>query len=71
MSSPLRLTHSPHSSHFHPLAQIWSHLPHNRINILALLDAEISPFFCTFLLFPLDNEMLMLFGHERHAVDTG
>lgn len=27
------------------------------------------PFFCTFLLFPLDTEMLMLFGHERHAVD--
>lgn len=27
------------------------------------------PFFCTFLLFPLDNEMLMLFGHERHAVN--
>lgn len=34
MSSPLCLALAPHSSHFHPLAQIWSHLLHNHINIL-------------------------------------
>lgn len=49
MSSPLCLALAPYSSHFHSLAQIWSHLPHNCINISVLLHARAFLFFpCCF-----------------------